>query len=162
MQPNLFQHRPQRIVRVVWCRQKKIIAQRSAEQVHTLGHDADRFTQGRFAKIRQRKVVKPNLALLRVPGAREELQKRRFATSRTAKDRNALPGINRKADVFQRVLRLLVVGEGDVAERQRDLLRHSGLTRAELHFRLLLCNIRNAQRRGNHLAEMLKGAGDRG
>src|SRR5690606_24953266 len=133
-----------------------------AEQMHPLGHDADCFTQGRFAKTKQRNVVKPNLALLWVPRAREKLQKCRFPTSRTAKDRNALPGINRKGDVFQRVLRLLVVGESDIAERQRDLLWHSGLTRAELHFRLLLGNIRNAQRRGNHLAEMLKGARDRG
>ena len=96
------QHCPQRIVGGVWCRQKKIIAQRSAEQMHPLGHDADRFTQGRFAKTRQRNVVKPNLALLWVPRAREKLQKCRFSTSRTAKDRNALPGINRKGDVFQR------------------------------------------------------------
>ena len=130
--------------------------------MHALWNNAHGLAQGLLAEISQQRVVKTNLTVLWIPGARQQLQQRRLTAAGTAEDRNPLSCINGKVDTFQRVLRLFVIGEGHVIKRQRHLLRHGGLPGTERDFRLLFGNLGDAQGRGDHLSKMLESARHRG
>ena len=162
LQPDLLQHGAKRIIRGLWRGQQQVIAQGGAKQMHALRNDAHRLAQGLLAEIGQQRVIKTNMAALRIPGAGQQLQQRRFTAAGTAEDRHPLTCVNRKVDTVQRVLRLFVIGEGDIFKRQRNLLWYRGLPGTERDFRLLLGNLRDAQGRGDHLAQMLEGARYRG
>ncbi|MNY30449.1 hypothetical protein D3C86_1645590 [compost metagenome] len=72
--------------------------------MYALRDDADSLTQGRFAKVGQRCVVKQNFTQARVPGTGKQLQQSGFTAAGSPQNSNVLARRNCQTNAIQCVL----------------------------------------------------------